>query len=47
MEKGAKEVKERNTGTGREAYIMAKYKSNELEIVAGAFPELYDKDVSP
>lgn len=47
MEKGKNEVKERDSGQGRKEYIMAKYKSNELEIVAWGFPELYDKSIDP
>lgn len=47
IEKGEREVKERAKPGDRKTYIMAKYKSNELEIVVGAFPELWGADASP
>ena len=42
-DKGGREVQEFSTGMGRADYIVSKFKSNEFEISAGAFPELLKK----
>lgn len=47
IEKGEKEVQERAKAGDKKNYIMSKYKSNELEIVVGAFPKLWQTDASP